>query len=765
MGDLLFRHHRRPLSSGPVLLLLALFLGGAGLAGAVPLQVEVRLPAGPAQGGAPQARILLAPAGGGATSFEARAALPGAATFDVPAGSTWEVTVEAPGYWSQPIPAAASAGSSFKVVDLLPVGRIAGQVRTPPDQKAPGELTVRFRSAPGVPQAFPEVTQTCPVTDGRFSCDVPAGELDLRLRARGFLTHNFWGAKVPAGGTFQAGTLALRPGASVVGWIPAPDRELRYRDCSVSLEPFQLGTPPSLSDAERSPALGQTETVNSRGYFELTGIAPGSYRLVVRHPRYAPARIEPLDVHPGAETEVHSVVLEPAVELEVRLDPPRGPKGERWRVTLLRPSAHPNHLTTVHEGPASEDGVLRVPDMAPGPYEVEVSGGQGTRWALESIEVRPGQAPHVLRLPLVEVAGEVLLGDEPLRAQIWFGGVFGAVRVPAESDEEGRFTTVLPEQDEPWRVEVVHPESQVHATLTEVPVRKAPGQTVARVRLEVPDTAMRGEVVDEEGEPVVGARLRALGPGTSPRAASGEKGKFELRGLSPGEWTLEASADGRQSEPAVVRFEEGHPAEGLRLVLRPQLEMSGQVVGPAGQAIPGALVYASLDQEDRLLAGMMPRSTTDVSGVFRLRLPAGTAGVRLLVLAPGFALRQLRADARAREPLVVPVHQGGGTVVVTFEGGAGLPEPLKQLQTSLFHELWIAPVVLQQWAQAQGAGQEPGRYVVPMLEPGPYLACYGVHELVYRSGRLPDELAARCARGELPPHGLLELKLTIPAGG
>jgi hypothetical protein len=739
------------------------------LAAAVPLQVELRLPAGAVAGGAIRARVEATSVGTRAdaatAAVTAEAPLPGTVTLDLPPGSTWALAVDAGGYWSLPTVVAVTAEPERATVELLPAGRVAGTVRTPPDQRSPGELILRFRPAPGAGLDLPEVTASCAVAEGRFACTVPAGSLDLRLRARGFLTHSFWGAKVPAGGAFEAGTLALRPGASVVGWIPAPDRELRYEECAVTLQPLTAGTPPSLADAERGPALVQQETVSSRGYFELTGVAPGRYRLTVRHPRFAPAEVAPLDVLPGAETEIHAIHLEPAAVLEVRIEPPRGPGGERWTVTLRRDE--PISVATAHEGPAGDDGNLRVPDLAPGLYRLEVSGGPGTRWAHQLLEVTPGMAPQVVQLPFLTVEGEVRLGDEPLAATVWFGGLFGAVRIPARSDDEGRFTVVLPEQDEPWRVEIVNPRREIHHVVRELPVHEAPGRSVARVLLEVPDTTLRGVALDEAGRPVARARILAGRAGAAPTATSRADGTFELRGLEPGDWRLEAEASGAahqrlHAEIVEVHLEEERPVEDLRLILRPRLALSGQVVGPAGNGIAGALLYGVLDQEQHLLERYLPQATTDVAGSFTLDLPARATGLDLFVLAPGFALRQLRVDARSREPLVLPVHPVGGTVVVTYRGGAEIADALKQLATSLFHERHIPPGVARHWAGIQGVREEPGRYVIPLLEPGPYTACYGVYDQVYRSGRLPAEVAPRCVSGHLAPHGELRLDLPVP---
>lgn len=742
------------------------------------LQVELRLPAGAAAGGrAAQAQVTVEPAGGARSPLRQTAPVPGGVSFEVAAGTAWQVRVEAPGYWSQPVPVVtpvlapgAPPAPARAVVDLLPAGRVAGELRPPAGHRLPAELSVRLRSAPGVRPVLEEAQLTCPVTaEGRFECAVPAGQLDLRLRARGFLTHSYWGVKVPAGGAFAAGPLPLRPGASVVGWIAPPGPDFRYQDCTANLEPYRVGTPPSLADAERAPALGQSARVNSRGYFEITGVAPGGYRLVVRHPRWAPAEVAPLNVLDGAETEIHSIALRPQADLEVRLEPARSPGGGRWKVTLLREGTDPGHLVTVRQGSAAADGIWRAPGLAPGDYQVEVSGEHQSRWAFEDFSVEPDMAPRVVRLPLVEVEGEVTLGDEPVSAVVWFGGRFGAVRIPASADADGRFTVTLPEQEGAWRVEVFNREQRVHAVLPEVEVRKAPGQPVARVELQLPDTRVRGLVVDESGRPVGGAQVSASHAGGLAQDESGDDGRFELRGLAPGEWKLEATAStaGGDLHAEVVRLllAEDQPVDDVRLVLRPRLQLTGQVVGPSGQGLPGVQVVGVLDQSQRLLEVFLPEATTDVTGTFTLKLPTGAEGVRLHVLAPGFALRQLRLDARSREPLIVPVHQVGGTVAITYAGGEEIPAPLKQLATSLFREFEVPPTVLQEWARLHRVPADADRYVVPMLEPGPYVVCYDVYGLVYRSGRLPEELAGRCTRGELTPGGRLELRLAVPKDG
>jgi Carboxypeptidase regulatory-like domain len=440
-------------------------------------------------------------------------------------------------------------------------------------------------------------------------------------------------------------------------------------------------------------------------------------------------------------------------------------------VELLQSEA-PGSADTVVRSAASAEGAWQAAGLDPGPYLLRVHGSYASVWKHEEIEVQPEAAPYRIRLPAVRVQGEVAIGGEPLRALLWFGGRHGAVKVAARSEEDGRFEVTLPEREEPWRVDVVNEPLGIRGLVPSLPVRKSAGQSVARVAIDLPDTAVRGEVVDESGRPVPGARVRAGAPALGEllsTKASQPEGRFELRALEPGEWILDA-AEGRfdtgtSSESLTLQLaSRDQQAEGVRLVLRKRIKLSGLVVGPTGQGVPGASVLGFIEQGDRDLVLFAPQATTDVGGQFTLGLPADTEGMVLTVFPPGFAVTQVRIDARRAEPLVLPVHPAGGTVVVRFaEDPESVPSVRHRIRLSREH-LLPGTAILEDWTRLNGhpAGQ-PGRLVVPMLEPGRYTACVDPAPSVLRSGRLPAGAGGRCASGELGPYG--EIELALPAAG
>ncbi len=754
----------------------ALFL--AVPAGAVSVSVSVEICRGCAAAGSLEGQVTLKPtgAGGDLEPWAKTIRLPGSATFEVPDGRTWEAAATATGYWSRPrVAGPGEPGALAARIELWPSGAVEGELRAAPGLALPATLTARFQPAPGASVEPPNAAVPCRVAAKRFRCELPAGDLDLRLRARGFVTQYRWDVKIPVHRAFDVGSIELKPGASIVGWVQVPGRE-KPEESRVEMGPQVAGAASSLAEEERRGWLREVR-VNSRGFFELDGVTPGSYRLTVRHPRLAPATVGPVGVLNGAETEVEPIQLHPPANLEVRLDPAVDPYGSRWTARLLHEGGTPGSSDQAAQSAASAEGVWRATGLTPGRYTLQVEGSHNARWAYQAIEVTDGMGPIDLDLPFVRVEGEIRLGKEPLPALIWFGGQYGARRIAARSDGKGRFSAVLPQQEEGWYVEVYNEPRHIAARFFEVAVRKSAGQPAARVRFDVPDTLVKGRVVDENDRPVAGADVMAYGGAgaldrgkarSSPGAKGGEPGSFEIRGLRPGTWQLVADVDdgdlGMSSDALRVEVAADRPQEDVRLVVRHRVELAGKVVGPSGQPVAGAEVVAYPELASGTFVGWPPRATTDSAGSFSLRLPAGTMAAEVTLLAPGFAVRQSRVDPRSREPLVLGVDQVAGTLVVVYPdrpGKGDLSPVVRRLLTTVFHD-FREPSDLANWAYLHGISQtDPGRFVIPLLEPGRYTACRQADDPP-PGAEVAAALAGSCVSGELSAYGELTLELSKP---
>ncbi len=246
-----------------------------------------------------------------------------------------------------------------------------------------------------------------------------------------------------------------------------------------------------------------------------------------------------------------------------------------------------------------------------------------------------------------------------------------------------------------------------------VPVeREAPGAgpgEVVELVVELPAAcSVSGLVTDGAGEPVPGARVRAVCT-SDPSARSDstrtdEHGAFVLADLASGTWDLTASAKGaRPSPPHRVQVADRQALDGVELVLAPSGVVTGTVLDPDGLAVPGHRVVA----RHSLLGPKSgaPGRDADDAGRFRFEgMPAGPVtltarpGARVVVDAvPGTevdAVLQLREAARVHGRVTLADGTPVGAVVqVTLESEAG-------------------------WAGGQGASDDSGRYAVEDIEPG-----------------------------------------------
>ncbi|HEX2223138.1 MAG TPA: carboxypeptidase-like regulatory domain-containing protein [Thermoanaerobaculia bacterium] len=763
----------------PFSALAALLLGGSLLlaGAAAPLEVRLEVHGKPAE---PVPVRLRMTSEGSGQPLTREAMAPGGAVFeaeDLQGSGAWQLTAEAPGYWSPRVP--VFPGDTQATVPLWPAGEVAGTVRMPAAEKLPPELTIRFGSSPepGKAPVFPETVATCPVRDagakgtaaeGTFSCPVPAGKLDLRLRARGFVSHFRWGAAVPAGKVFQAGTLSLVRGASVIGRVDTAEGALSTETCKVELMPLAAGRGLSPEDLERRGGLALATGIDKRGFFHFEGVKPGSYILSARQPGYAPAEIFPVSVLEGAESDVRQpLVLQRALTLEVILDPPLDPWNASWVVELDKESAVPFSAESIGQAePAGEGRFLRK-GLAPGDYWVEVKDSRGSAFSSSEITLSPGSPPLEIRLPLVWVEGEVRLGDEPLAAQLWFGGAAGRERILMRSDAEGEFSGVLPHGGD-WEVDLEAASPVVRRRVRNVAVREDKDTGRARVRIEVPDTRLAGEVVNEQGDKAPGARVAMveLETGRPAFVTADREGRFEAAGLPEGPVTLLASVADARSEELVVHVAEDSPSTSLRLVLRKTREVRGVVASPSG-GVPGARVLALPRGGGAAMWPAALQAVADVEGKFTLKVPAGVASLQVVVLPPGFALTQLRVDDLSQETLTIPVSAQGGTLRVVPGDPAGEADPSDPASERVI--VWNAGAVtdatlLGAWAAMNGApAPGPSGLVVPGVQPGAYVACWtdlaGAYASLQQGAPIPG---LDCASGVLSAGA--ELTLERPAG-
>jgi hypothetical protein len=538
--------------------------------------------------------------------------------------------------------------------------------------------------------------------------------------------------------------------------------------CIARLEPLLApgqSRDPRLDARLRRPVAERK--VGKDGFFQLEDIAPGNYLLTIEQPGYAPARVSPLEVWEKSETFLNQpVTLKRPFQIELSFSPPLDWLGRPWQVQVHRASEFSAGFEPdpVHQGMANREGLVRIPGQSPGSYLVEVADSLGNNF-LHERDVRVESAADARRtfeIDLVPVRGKVSIGEEPLAADLRFGGPYGSVRVAMESDKEGAFLGVLPREGS-WRVDVqaAEPLLKTHA---KVEVKKAPDGE-AFVEITLPDTQVFGKVLDENDRPVRGARVSLSSLVATLTTETGKDGEYDLRAVPEGRVQLDADFSSPEgpltSDQILVDAVESRPAGPVNLVLRRTKSLSGRVQSSRGP-IPGAVVRLSPQRPP------MPQTQsvrTGPDGSFSARIPSKAESLLAVVSAPGHALKAFEVPA-VEHSIALNVPEEGGGIDVT------LPFSQEEAQTKGFtvvvlqNGLLIPPSTLFRWAAGHGIqAQDAAGLHLPRLAPGAYEVCVGPAALVEEWELTGWKIGqASCASGFLGAGATLRLEIGREAG-
>ncbi|HEX7151436.1 MAG TPA: carboxypeptidase-like regulatory domain-containing protein [Thermoanaerobaculia bacterium] len=277
-------------------MLLAILLAGFAAVAEAPVRV-VRLELQPVEGAAPSGVLRLTSAVDPDDSRDVRA---GAET-SLPAGSRWIVSGSIEGWWLQPEMLVVEPGDAPLVVTrkVWPTGRLEGTIELADAKLSPPEtLTVTIEQLP-IRTAHPlprGASVVCPVDrDRRWRCDLPAAPaLDLAFRAAAFVPLYRWDVAVAPGSVRKAGALRLRRGSSVSGWAQVEEKGKLANAKASLVRVVAEGADPLLRERMRRPVV--TAAVAMNGFFQLAGLEPGTYSVVVEQPGFAPATLTPVEV-------------------------------------------------------------------------------------------------------------------------------------------------------------------------------------------------------------------------------------------------------------------------------------------------------------------------------------------------------------------------------------------------------------------------------------------------------------------------------------
>ncbi len=675
---------------------------------------------------------------GGSNVERVRASLPGTAQVAVPAGVTY-IRVVSDAFWSAPQAFGVSRDGQSFALDVHPAGVLTGTAAPVDGQRVLPSVTAVFVSRDRESRWSRSTTTPCDVDGLRWSCVVPAGEHDIRLRVAGYVSAYFWNTAIPAGRRVDTGTVVLRRGASLVGTVNVEGSPRSARP-AILLEPSKRDGLESPLDQVRHDAVYADE----RGFFHLDGIAPGRYTITAALRGYAPARAD-VDIVAGRESELLApLTLEKPRTLEVAISPPLDPDGKRWHVRLM--SDGDGFYPTATESSADDEGrwTWRGPR---GDYRIEVQSAEGATWKQESIAIGTDPSRVDLSIEPHRVHGIVRLAKKPLRAKLSFNGRHGP---QAESGQDGTFSAVVPfSADRTWRVLVTSEAAGVRREVS------AHASEDGEVQIDLPAARVSGLVVDEQGNGVENAIVSITGHSNVNRlwiqVESGPGGLFEIAALDAGPHRITAEARERQSEPVSVVLEDDEDRR-VELVLHRTSYLRGVVTSPFGP-VSGAEIYVEP------LQGTMTNYFVyaDAAGEFYRAMPPGTTSFDVSVSAPGFARTFLRLAHRRDRTLNLRLNSAGGTIVIDVP--RALHVPTTNWTYLVRGEARVMLAMAERWGLEQPSPDRERMILeVPQMEPGAYALC------TTRAGGAPNAGPldpSRCVGGVLAPYGRLTLRLSF----
>ncbi len=690
-------------------------------------------------------------------------------------GLAVEAVVEVPGFWIRREFLTLGSPGTLRAVPLSawPLGSITGTLGKADDR--PAVVRISTLPARGTRRGAepPPGQLECPVDPkGRFACDLPAATYDLHVVPAPFVPIYLAGVRVEPAGRRDLGAIPMRRGASIAGWVAVEGARFEPAKTRVRLRPASIsGAPPDPRREAQIEAATIEVPVRGDGFFQWVGVPAGSWDVEAEQPPLAPARSAGLRVEPEAETVLRDpLILRPKEALALRIDPPLDWSGRRWQVAVQgwaegtdRPAP-----AQAFAGAADEEGVVRIASEPPGQFLVSVKDARGqTFFSDRHFQLDVGDESRV-EIRWVDVAGRLKLGDEPLAARLWFGpGGKGVTGEPVESDRDGKFDVVLPNEGS-WPVEIDSAggvRAQVEAQV------EADRDRRARLDLRLPDTRLFGHVTFDGGKPAPGALvfLSAEEGGSGDFLATADSdGSYSFRGLPVGRMAI--SAEHRDSEGAwsvptgVVALSDGQETGPIDLALRRKAKISGRVLSPSGpvaRAVITAWPFAGA-------SGSLARAGSDLDGTFTIEAPPGSGPLVLVPRATGYGLRAFVRTV-GTEPLALELSAEAGTLEVATPW---LADGASASYTLAFFEDGIAVPygnLLARWAMAQGvearpSGPEGTSVRVPGLAPGRWDVCAipsRALSFTFASGGEVPRTA--CAGGTLSNGEILRLEVPKPA--
>ena len=615
---------------------------------------------------------------------------------------------------------------------------IVARIRTPPDREACGQ---------SVPVSLAGMERRCTVAESRWRCELPVGRWDVRLYSEDHAPVYLWSLGVGVEGREDL-RLALKAGPSLAGFV---DPVLPSNPSAVVQLALTDGR--AVVGADRQPAF--VASPNSRGFFQLAGLAPGRFLAQLVAGDSVIAQSEELEVRAKGETLLGAPLSPRQGTGWVRISPPEDAQDRPWTVRLEGPSANLGFATDA-------TGRVLLPYLPRGEYRLYVLDSKPSQWHLSSFSVDDVQPTVLVELEAVRVRGEVRLAGKPLPCRVLL--LARGAHVPFVTDDQGRFEGLLPlrgESGQEIRARVHALSPVVERVVNEIRLDFGENR-VAELVIDLPNGQLEGTVVDPQGRLMRESVRVTLDRSDGKGVADGtslltDSGTFTVTGLEAGRYAVSAAS--RESETVAPEEVEisSEKVSSVRLVLPPSQAVEVRVVDESGgMAIAGAHVLVL--PADGLEVGSATE-VSDAEGRVRVLLPRDTRAADVVVAAPGFGTHFRRYALEAGGEVLAPLTRARGVLSVAKPPAVpGLAESWQAGPFIVHRGATLHAGLLASFSPETPPGEAPGVLSVPNLEPGTYSACVASDSAgalsVARTGRTQG---LRCAGGDLVDGATLDV--------
>ena len=613
------------------------------------------------------------------------------------------LVVTADGWTARPIPLSIASCGLQQPIELewLPAGTVRGRVTLPRAERLPSLGSLRVAGCPTAAEAESAALGDYPVRfrgDGTWWAQVPAGCLDLTLSVPPFAPARWTAVECRQGEEPRLREVALIRGAALTALVVAAESGHGVEGAVVYLIPEQQFVE-AAGVAYRNDALDveHWRRTDARGWVRFDAIPAGVYHLIAQPPlgsARAPGFSQPFELAEGVESVMEELPLPRSASLRIEVE--RGgevePRGGRLRATAIPilGSQVLAHSMKVIELGGQGFGVFEA--LIPGTWDVSLEwtfpAGSGALLGREEVVLVEG-ANETLSFEFEAdvYRGRVTLFGEPIAGELNFRprwDDYEGTLPRTESDEEGRFSLVVPESGR-YLCEF---HAKTGDLVTSVPeVRFEDPEEM--LEIELPEGRIEGVVVNTDGEPVSEARVTASG---APRAAleqgglrtamlsagtvSDADGRFALEALAESLWTLKARAGAQESEPLVTALGLDEFLPGIRLVVEDTIEIPIVVVSESREPVRGAAGTVAVPPSLPWELGPTLFFQADHQGRFGIRVPASVVDrvANVVLSAPGYSRTVLRTPLTPGTRIVLP--RAYGRLELVPEEPWGMPDLL-----------------------------------------------------------------------------------------